>query len=279
MKAKASHRTDPKGKVSHRADPKGFALSDMEFAGSPKRKAYEEELARLQLAFAVIQQAYIRSKDKAVIVFEGWDAAGKGGTIRRLSARMDPRGFRVWPIGAPRPYFKERHYLQRFWERLPANGEIVVFDRSWYGRVLVERVEGFAEIEEWKRAYDEINEFERLLRDDGVRIIKIFLHISQDEQMQRFLARLNEPTKRWKLTADDFRNRGKWADYVLAVEDMVQRTSTAEAPWHVIPANSKRYARIAALAAIRAALADGVDLAPPPADAEIVELAKKLAST
>ena len=261
----------------HLADPKAFSLQDVAFAQSPDRKAYEDELMRLQLAFPVIQQAYLRSRNKAVVVFEGWDAAGKGGTIRRLSARMDPRGFRVWPIGAPRPYFKERHYLQRFWERLPANGEIVVFDRSWYGRVLVERVEGFADTGEWQRAYDEINEFERLLRDDGVRIIKVFLHISPQEQLQRFLDRLNEPTKRWKLTPDDFRNRDKWDDYVHAIEDMVQRTSTDQAPWHVIPANSKKYARLAALTAIRETLADGVDLTPPPADAEIVELAKSLA--
>ncbi len=255
-----------------------FRLSGVDLTQKARKKTYEDKLSQLQLTLQVVQQAYLHTRDKAVIVFEGWDAAGKGGTIRRLSAAMDPRGFKVWPIGAPRPYFKERHYLQRFWECLPANGAIGVFDRSWYGRVLVERVEGFADEDAWKRAYAEINEFERLLADDGARIVKIFLHISAEEQMKRFIARLNDPRKRWKLSHDDFRNREKWDAYTTAIEDMVQRTSTDIAPWRVIPANDKKHARLEALEAIRSVLSEGVDLSPRPADEGIRELAEEMSA-
>ncbi len=255
-----------------------FSLGDVDLSKRAKRKTYEAKLARLQLSLQIIQQAYLHTRDKAVVVFEGWDASGKGGTIRRLSTAMDPRGFKVWPVGAPRPYFKERHYLQRFWECLPANGTIGVFDRSWYGRVMVERVEGFADEAEWSRAFDEINEFERLLTDDGARIVKIFMHISPDVQMERFVARLNEPHKRWKLSHEDFRNRAKWDDYTTAIEEMVRRTSTDVAPWWVIPANDKKYARLSALETIRSVLSDGVDLSPRPIDEGIRELAEKMSA-
>ncbi len=253
-----------------------FSLADVDLDQTADRKTYDDDLKDIQAALQIIQQAYLHSRDKAVVLFEGWDAAGKGGAIRRLSAPMDPRGFKVWPIGAPRPYFKDRHYLQRFWERLPAKGEIVVFDRSWYGRVLVERVEGFADAAEWQRAYDEITEFERLLCDDGVRIVKIFLHISPEIQMKRFMDRLNEPSKRWKLTADDFRNREKWSDYAVAIEDMVQRTSTRNAPWHVMAANDKRHSRLTALETIRSVLSDGVDLTPRPAADGVREMVEQM---
>ena len=254
----------------------GFKLGSVDLSKKARKKTYQSKLTKLQFALQAIQQTYMHTRDKAVIVFEGWDASGKGGTIRRLSSAMDPRGFKVWPIGAPRPYFKERHYLQRFWERLPANGAIGVFDRSWYGRVLVERVEGFATEDEWRRAFAEINEFERLLADDGVRIVKLFMHISPDEQMERFLARLEDPRKRWKLSHDDFRNRGKWDAYTTAIEDMVHRTSTENAPWWVIPANNKKYARLAALETIRSVLSEGVDLSPRPAEEGIRELAESM---
>ena len=253
---------------------KKLRLSQLAEHGSIGRAAYFKELGALQLKLQRIQQAYLFTGDSAVIVFEGWDAAGKGGTIRRMSAVLDPRGFKVWPIAAPRAFEKERHYLFRFWERLPPQGAISVFDRSWYGRVLVERVEGMAVDHEWQRAYDEINEFERFLLDHGTRVVKLFLHITQDEQLRRFEERLRDPMKRWKLSYDDFRNRRNWAHYQQAVEDMVERTSTQAAPWHVIPANDKKYARIACIRIVTEILAANVDLSPPPLDERAIEEVK-----
>ena len=253
---------------------KKLRLNQLDQHGSMGRAAYFEQLGVLQLKLQRIQQAYLFTGDSAVIVFEGWDAAGKGGTIRRMSAVLDPRGFKVWPIAAPRAFEKERHYLFRFWERLPPQGAISVFDRSWYGRVLVERVEGMAVDHEWQRAYDEINEFERFLLDHGTRVVKLFLHITQDEQLRRFEERLRDPMKRWKLSYDDFRNRRNWAHYQQAVEDMVERTSTRAAPWHVIPANDKKYARIACIRIVTETLAANVDLSPPPLDERAIEEVK-----
>ena len=253
---------------------KKLRLSQLAKHGSIGRAAYFEELGALQLKLQRIQQAYLFTGDSAVIVFEGWDAAGKGGTIRRMSAVLDPRGFKVWPIAAPRAFEKERHYLFRFWERLPPHGAISVFDRSWYGRVLVERVEGMAAEREWQRAYDEINEFERFLLDHGTRVVKLFLHITQDEQLRRFEERLRDPLKRWKLSYDDFRNRRNWPHYQQAVEDMVERTSTQAAPWHVIPANDKKYARIACIRIVTEILAANVDLSPPPLDERAIDEVK-----
>nr|WP_295813200.1 lipoyl(octanoyl) transferase LipB [uncultured Nitratireductor sp.] len=187
------------------------------------RRTYEKRLEAQQLLLRQIQQAYLASGERAVIVFEGWDAGGKGGTIRRMSAVMDPRGFKVWPIAAPRNFHKERHFLYRFWERVPPVGAISVFDRSWYGRVLVERVERLTPEEDWRRGYREINEFERMLHDDGARIVKIFLHITPEEQLRRFEQRLTDPMKRWKLTDEDFRNRDRRPDYETAVAFMEER--------------------------------------------------------
>ena len=235
---------------------------------------YFEKLATLQMKLQRIQQAYLFTGDSAVIVFEGWDAAGKGGTIRRMAAVLDPRGFKVWPIAAPRAFEKERHYLFRFWERLPPKGAIAVFDRSWYGRVLVERVEAIAATHEWQRSYDEINEFERLLLDHGTRVVKLFMHITQDEQLRRFEERLRNPLKRWKLSYEDFRNRRNWPEYQQAIEDMVERTSTLGAPWHVIPANDKKHARLACLRIMTEVLAARVDLRPPPLDERAVDEAR-----
>jgi polyphosphate kinase 2 (PPK2 family) len=232
---------------------------------------YEEKLGELQEMLTKIQQAYLFTGRTAVIVFEGWDAAGKGGTIRRISSVLDPRGFKVWPIGAPRNYYLERHYLTRFVERLPPRGAISVFDRSWYGRVLVERVEDLAPEADWKRAYDEINAFEKLLADDGARIVKIFMHISQDEQLRRFRKRLLDPMKRWKLSYEDFRNRKRWADYEKAIDEMFAKTSTTYAPWCAVPGNNKKFARITAMSEIVARLSDGVDLSPPRLDAAVLE--------
>jgi polyphosphate kinase 2 (PPK2 family) len=254
--------------------PKHFLLAGVALDKTIERGDYEAALAEQQLLLRKIQQAYLASGDRGLVVFEGWDAAGKGGTIRRMSAVMDPRGFKVWPIAAPNDVDKARHFLYRFWERVPPVGAISVFDRSWYGRVLVERVEGLASKAKWSRAYREINEFERMLSDDGARIVKIFLHISPEEQLKRFEQRLHDPMKRWKLTYEDFRNRDRRPDYEAAVEEMVARTSTDLAPWHVIPAEDKKYARIAALRLITDTFAEGVELEAPPMDAEAIALAR-----
>jgi PPK2 family polyphosphate:nucleotide phosphotransferase len=237
---------------------------------------YEAMLKTLQTRLLHIQQTYFHERRRAILVFEGWDAAGKGGAIRRLAEPLDPRGVHVWPIGAPTPAEQGRHYLWRFWQRVPEPGTFAVFDRSWYGRVLVERVEGFAEPGAWKRAYDEINEFERQLVDDGVRIVKLFFHITPEEQLERFRERLANPYKRWKLTEEDLRNRGRWPDYVKAAEDMFDRTSTSFAPWYAIPADSKWSARIACLEIVIDALRKGVTVAPPPVDPAVRRAAADL---
>ncbi|HXZ17829.1 MAG TPA: polyphosphate kinase [Roseiarcus sp.] len=237
---------------------------------------YERRLVELQETLQRIQQAFLGTSNRAVVVLEGWDTAGKGGVVRRLGWALDPRSFKVHSIAAPSEREKSMHYLQRFWERLPQHGQIVVFDRSWYGRLLVERVEGFATEEEWLRAYDEIKDFERLLVADGTKIVKIFLHITADEQLRRFRSRLSDPLKRWKLSFEDFRNRGRWKDYEEAIEDMMQKTSTNRAPWHLIPANNKPYARLAALRIMVDRLSKGVSLDPRPLDPKVAEAAEKL---
>ncbi|HSZ92836.1 MAG TPA: polyphosphate kinase [Acetobacteraceae bacterium] len=237
---------------------------------------YERRLATMQETLQLVQQAYLGTSHRAVIVLEGWDTAGKGGVVRRLGWALDPRSFKVHATAAPSGREKSLHYLQRFWERLPQHGQIVVFDRSWYGRVLVERVEAFASTTEWHRAYDEINDFERMLLADGARLIKLFLHITPEEQLRRFRARLTDPLKRWKLSYEDFRNRGHWQDYQDAIEDMVEKTSTRRAPWHVIPANNKPFARLAAFRIIVDRLSKGVELQPRPLERAVAEAAEKL---
>ena len=178
------------------------------------------------------------------------------------------------PIAAPSDEERAQPYLWRFWRHLPRAGRVTIFDRSWYGRVLVERVEGLARKEEWSRGYREINEFERMLMDDGARIVKLFMHITPEEQLRRFEQRLNDPMKRWKLTYEDFRNRDRRQDYVKAIEEMIERTSTERAPWHVIPGNDKKHARIEALDFITSTLSEGIDLSPRPMDEEAKTLAR-----
>ena len=182
-----------------------------------------------------------------VVVYEGWDAAGKGGNIKRLTSALDPRGCEVQPIASPSPEEAARHYLWRFWTRLPKTGHVAVFDRSWYGRVMVERIEGFCSEADWKRAYDEINQFERELTDAGAVVVKFWVNIDRDTQLARFRDRENDPAKRWKITDEDWRNREKWDQYETAVDEMLARTSTENAPWHVLPSVDKRYARICAM--------------------------------
>ena len=237
---------------------------------------YERRLAEMQETLQRIQQAYLATPNRAVVVLEGWDTAGKGGIVRRLGWALDPRSFKVHSIAAPSEREKALHYLQRFWERLPQNGQIVVFDRSWYGRVMVERVEGFATENEWRRAYEEINDFERMLIADGTKLVKLFLHITPEEQMRRFRNRLTDPLKRWKLSYEDFRNRARWSDYERAIEDMMQKTSTPQARWHLIPANDKPFGRLAALRIMVDRLSKGVSLEPRPLDPKVLEAAEKL---
>jgi polyphosphate kinase 2 (PPK2 family) len=178
------------------------------------------------------------------VVFEGGDASGKGGAIRRLVDRLDPRHVRVASTAAPSYDEKRHHYLWRFWPLLPGWGGMAVLDRSWYGRVLVERVEGFASEAEWGRAYDEINDFERSLTLEGMILVKFWLEVSPEEQLKRFEARAKDPLKQWKLTEEDWRNREKRPAYDAAVEDMVRRTDTGWAPWHLVEGDSKRWARV-----------------------------------
>ena len=185
-----------------------------------------------------------------VIVFEGWDAAGKGGAIKRLTSGLDPRGYEVVPVSAPTPTELSYQYLRRFWMTLPKTGHIGIYDRSWYGRVMVERLEGFAKQREWTRAYDEMNKFERTLVRSGAIVVKFWLHIDDDEQLRRFTERMNDPDKQWKITDEDWRNRDKNLAYHIAVDQMLELTNTEYAPWYVIEANSKKYARLAVLSAV-----------------------------
>lgn len=227
------------------------------------RDKNRERLERLQEELALLQHAYGRQGLKGIVALEGWDAAGKGGLIRRIGWALDPRPLRVWQISAPSAHERRQHWLQRFWERMPLTGEIAIFDRSWYGRVLVERIEGFATEPEWRRAYDEINAFERALVDSGIRVCKLFLDISPEEQMKRFLERYTEPGKRWKLTEDDIRNRAHWQAYADAYSDMVKLTSQPGAEWYRVDANDKHAARCDGLSEILRVLGKGVDVVPP----------------
>jgi AMP-polyphosphate phosphotransferase len=207
---------------------------------------YVESLLRYQLELRNMAFQLYQQKRSLVIVFEGWDAGGKGGNIKRITERLDPRGYEVFPIAAPAGEDHTHHYLWRFWRRLKAPDEkqVLIFDRSWYGRVLVERIEGFCKEEDWKRAYREINEFERELTDSGMILVKFWFQISKDEQLRRFEERKNDPYKSWKLTEEDWRNRDKWDLYLAAVEDMLLKTSTLNAPWTVVEGNDKYYARV-----------------------------------
>ena len=236
-------------------------LSDHE-AGEHYDGDYSDDLAKLQKRLAKIQVAHIIHNRAAIVMFEGWDAAGKGGIIQRLSARWDPRHFEVYPIAAPTAEEKAHHFLWRFWQRLPAKGNIAIFDMSWYGRVLVERVEGFATPDQWQRGYAEINAFEAAQVGDGTTLIKLFVHTTQKEQDKRLLARAQTPWKRWKTGVDDYHNRSRRADYLDAMHDMFAETDTLAAPWTVIDGNNKKAARIAALTVIADRLEAAVPMVP-----------------
>lgn len=215
---------------------------------------YRAELEKLQKRLGELHNELYRKKIPVVIAYEGWDAAGKGGNIKRITGALDPRGYEVHPIASPEPHEKARHYLWRFWNRLPKTGHIAIFDRTWYGRVMVERLEGFCSENDWKRAYNEINEFEKELIDWGAVVIKFWVHIDKDTQLERFTDRKNTPEKQWKITDEDWRNREKWDLYENAVNEMVEKTSTEYAPWHILESNDKKYARIQALKIVIAEL-------------------------
>lgn len=208
---------------------------------------YRKELRELQKKLGELHNKLYRKKVPVIIAYEGWDAAGKGGNIKRITGALDPRGFEVHPIASPEPHEKARHYLWRFWNRLPKTGHIVIFDRTWYGRVMVERLEGFCSENDWQRAYNEINEFEKELSDWGAVIIKFWVQIDKETQLERFTERQNTPEKQWKITEEDWRNREKWDLYEGAVNEMLQKTNTSYAPWYILESNDKKYARIKAL--------------------------------
>jgi polyphosphate:AMP phosphotransferase len=229
-------------------------INSLDYTKALEDKEYKEKLARYQGELALATRGKKFRKRSLILVFEGQDAAGKGSTIRRITAALDARRYSVIPIAAPSSEERAQPYLWRFWRQLPRQGRVTFFDRSWYGRVLVERVEKFAEPADWMRAYSEINQFESELVDSGAIVLKFWLAITKDEQLRRFKAREQSAFKSFKITEEDWRNRKKWGAYEEAVCDMVERTSTAHAPWHLIPANDKQYARVEVLKTITQAL-------------------------
>ncbi|MBE7069023.1 MAG: polyphosphate:AMP phosphotransferase [Ruminococcaceae bacterium] len=219
-------------------DLKGKTLTEEE---------YDKKLDDLQDELSQLHYKLYRKKIPVIIAYEGWDAAGKGGNIKRITGALDPRGFEVQPIASPEPHEKARHFLWRFWTRLPRTGHIAIFDRTWYGRVMVERIEGFCSENDWQRAYNEINEFEKELTDWGAVVIKFWVQIDKRTQLKRFKERQATPEKQWKITDEDWRNREKWNQYEQAIDEMIQKTSTEFAPWYILESVDKKYARIKAL--------------------------------
>lgn len=234
-------------------------LKDVDLSPAIDDEEYKAELKKLQSRLSELHNIIYRKKIPVILCYEGWDAAGKGGNIRRVAYPLDPRGFDVHPIASPLPHELNRQYLWRFWTRLPRTGHICIFDRTWYGRVMVERLEGFCSENDWKRAYNEINEFEHMLTDWGAVVLKFWIHIDPDTQLARFTERQNTPEKQWKITDEDWRNREKWDQYEIAVNEMLQKTSTKNAPWYIIESNDKKYARIRTLKIIIKALEKACD--------------------
>jgi polyphosphate kinase 2 (PPK2 family) len=223
---------------------KSSILEKIDLSKTISSDEYEEAKKLYQQKLETFQYELFRKKRSMVIIFEGWDAAGKGGDIHRLVEELNPRLYRVVPVGTPSDIEKVHHYLWRFCESIPKAGHITIFDRSWYGRVLVERVEGLCSEEEWKRAYREINEFENIIIGTGAIILKFWLHIDKATQLERFESRQNDLQKSWKITAEDWRNRSRWEDYKIAADEMFQKTSTTNAQWTIVESKDKRYSRI-----------------------------------
>jgi polyphosphate kinase 2 (PPK2 family) len=240
--------------------PVATVLSRLDMSMSLTKTDYKNQLKEWQASLNLLHRKALKKKRSAILVFEGADAAGKGGAIRRITAALDARHYQVIPIAAPTDEERAQHYLWRFWRHLSRAGRISIFDRSWYGRVLVERIEGFATEPEWRRAFAEINDYEEQLTEHGIVLLKYWIHISKDEQLERFRLREQTPHKQWKLTDEDWRNREKWDEYELAVNDIVEHTSTTNSPWVLVEGNDKRYARIKVIQTfcerLEAALAD-----------------------
>jgi AMP-polyphosphate phosphotransferase len=222
-------------------------LAEIDLSRALTEKAYWKRITALQLRLRTLHRRIYKKKVPVLAVFEGWDAAGKGGAIKRITETLEPRGYTVSSISAPRGEEKTHHYLWRFWRALPRSGHLGIFDRSYYGRVLVERVEGFCAEAEWQRAYREINQFEAHQASFGMVICKFWLHMSKEEQLRRFRDRERDPFRSYKLTPEDWRNRARWGEYNAAVDEMVEKTSTPYAPWTVIEADNKFHARVKTL--------------------------------
>lgn len=233
---------------------KNGVLSGIDLSKSLTEEEYKTRLKKLQKRLAELHSELYRLRIPVVIGFEGWDAGGKGGAIKRLTSNLDPRGYRVNPTAAPNDIEKVHHYLWRFWNNVPKAGHIAIFDRTWYGRVMVERIEEFCSEAQWRRAYQEINEMESHMANAGAVVLKFWLHIDKDEQERRFRERQANPAKQWKITDEDWRNREKWDQYEEAVNEMLIRTSTTYAPWIVVEGNDKRYARVKVLQTVVDAL-------------------------
>jgi polyphosphate:AMP phosphotransferase len=249
LKKAAARQSEPAAEPSERHGAAFFSsvLAKVNLKKTAEKGEYRKKLREYQEELRTLQYKLFTQNVSTVMVFEGWDAAGKGGVIKRVTANMDPRGYYVTPISAPTYYDKNYNYLWRFWREMPAKGMVAIFDRSWYGRVMVERVEGFAGEEEWRRAYREINEMEEQLINNGSILLKFWLQIGKDEQLRRFEERQNNPLKNWKITDEDWRNREKWDKYEIAVNEMLFRTSTAHAPWTIVEAECKMFGRLKVL--------------------------------
>lgn len=229
-------------------------LQGIDLTKTISKEEYKKRKKELQKKLSVLHNKMYLKRVPVILAFEGWDAGGKGGVIKRLTQAMDPRGYEVVPVAAPNDIEKAHHYLWRFWEKIPKAGHMTIFDRTWYGRVFVERIEGFAKEDEWSRAYSEINNMEEQFVNAGYIVLKFWLHIDKDEQKRRFEEREKTPEKQWKITEEDWRNRAKWDEYEKAVDEAIVRTSTADAPWIVVEGNSKYYARIKVLETVVNAL-------------------------
>ncbi len=233
-------------------------LGNVDLSLTLEKEEYKEKLEKLQEKLAILHYEMYKYRVPVILAFEGWDAGGKGGAIKRVTQNIDPRGYEVIPVAAPNDIEKEHHYLWRFWNAMPKAGHMTIFDRSWYGRVMVERIEGFCKENEWQRAYKEINHMEESLTNFGCIVIKFWMNVDKEEQLRRFQDRQNTPEKQWKITEEDWRNREKWDAYEEAVNEMIIRTSTKNAPWVIVEANSKYYARIKVLESVVNALEEGI---------------------
>lgn len=248
QKAKESAEREPLEKTKGTLVDNILAQADL--TKTVTREEYKERIEKLQDKIEKLHGELYRRRIPVVLGFEGWDAGGKGGAVKRLTAKMDPRGFVVHPTASPNDIERAHHYLWRFWTAMPKAGHVAIFDRTWYGRVMVERIEGFCTKDEWQRAYKEINDMERDLTDAGAIVLKFWMQIDKDEQERRFKARQENPEKQWKITDEDWRNREKWDQYEVAVNEMLMKTSTPSAPWIVVEGNCKYYARIRVLESV-----------------------------